>query len=470
MSKRLGMYPKSIGSNRWIWATCLVVAGLNALVYAGGNNNGGNNGNGNGNFNFNTVGGVKIDAKGIVSNTDVESKAKLRDFLKRTEKSPAGEMSEATEIRMVSLKGLEVAMREAGVKSIPELPADIRYLAGLQRIQYIFLYPEKNDIVLAGPAEGWQVNDEGVVVGVSTGRPVLRLDDLMTALQTSRNAAEGSGISVSIDPTAEGRQRYRQYMSQVRGVSPQVLTGAREAMGPQQITLTGVPTDSRFARILVAADYQMKRLAMDLQEAPISDLPSFLDLMQKRRTSVAANVMPRWWLACSYEPIAKSGDGLAYEIKGQGVKAQTEDEFVTATGNVEGTGRENPIAKRWAENMTEKYDDLSVAEPVFGELRNIMDMSVVAALIDREQMLREVNLELPLLTGKEKMKNWKWPAPTAVDTQCSFMKVGRNWVVTASGGVLVDSWGVAENQIDSPMVGLVRHQADAKGMGRWWWN
>ena len=148
----------------------------------------------------------------------------------------------------------------------------------------------------------------------------------------------------------------------------------------------------------------------------------------------------------------------------------TEDELVTAEGEVVGTGRKNPIAEQWANQMTEKYDELSVAETIFGELRNIMDMSVVGALVVREEMLRKVNLELPVLTGKVELDTPDWPTPRAVDTQCSFMKVGRNTVVTASGGVLVDSWGVADKQEESPMVGLVRTQADADGMSLWWWN
>jgi len=34
-------------------------------------------------------------------------------------------------------------------------------LAGLQRIEYVFLAPDSKDIVLAGPAEGWRVNEQG---------------------------------------------------------------------------------------------------------------------------------------------------------------------------------------------------------------------------------------------------------------------------------------------------------------------
>ncbi|MEC9147293.1 MAG: DUF1598 domain-containing protein, partial [Planctomycetota bacterium] len=265
MSKRIGMKPMSNAATCWFLKSLLVVACLSTSAFAGGNNNGGI---GNGGFNFNNVGGVKIDANGIIQNTSVEDRAKLIDFLKRSTKAPEGELGKKTEIRMVSLKGLEAAIQKANVKELYELPAEIRYLAGLQRIQYIFLYPEKNDIVIAGPAEGWEFNDEGIMVGKTTRRPVLQLTDLMTSLQTARSAGEGQGISVSIDPTQEGRQRYSQFMRQIRGLSPQVLAGARQAMGPQEIKLTGVPTNSRYARILVAADYQMKRLAMDLKEAP----------------------------------------------------------------------------------------------------------------------------------------------------------------------------------------------------------
>ncbi|MEC8305906.1 MAG: hypothetical protein VX034_14365, partial [Planctomycetota bacterium] len=144
MSKRIGMKPMSNAATCWFLKSLLVVACLSTSAFAGGNNNGGI---GNGGFNFNNVGGVKIDANGIIQNTSVEDRAKLIDFLKRSTKAPEGELGKKTEIRMVSLKGLEAAIQKANVKELYELPAEIRYLAGLQRIQYIFLYPEKNDIV-----------------------------------------------------------------------------------------------------------------------------------------------------------------------------------------------------------------------------------------------------------------------------------------------------------------------------------
>ncbi len=59
----------------------------------------------------------------------------------------------------------------------------MQYLAGLQRIDYVFVFPEAHDIVIAGPAEGFAEDGAGRTVGLTTGRPPLRLDDLMVALR-----------------------------------------------------------------------------------------------------------------------------------------------------------------------------------------------------------------------------------------------------------------------------------------------
>jgi hypothetical protein len=53
-----------------------------------------------------------------------------------------------------------------------------------ERIEYVFAYPDSHDIVLAGPAEGWTVDDRGNVVGTNSGAAVLHLVDLIAALRT----------------------------------------------------------------------------------------------------------------------------------------------------------------------------------------------------------------------------------------------------------------------------------------------
>ena len=103
-----------------------------------------------------------------------------------------------------------------------------------------------------------------------------------------RDPASGELISCSIDPTADGLVRLARAMRQRDGaVSDKKLARFEEALGPQRITLTGVPQDSHFARVLVAADFTMKRLGMNFEPAPIDGLPSYLDLLGRGGASTA---------------------------------------------------------------------------------------------------------------------------------------------------------------------------------------
>jgi hypothetical protein len=238
------------------------------------------------NFGFNqrSVGGVAVDADGILRQVTVSERNEQLRQLRQGIGQAAGELGLPAEMRKVSLRGLEAAMRDAANDPQGQVPDDVKFLAGLQRIQYILVYPEQGDIVLAGPGEGWKIDEQANIVGATTGQPVLLLEDLLIAFRTVE-AARREGISVSIDPTPEGRRNFEQFISRQTTFTPAVVPGIEQSMGPQQVSYTGIPVNTHFARVLVAADYRMKRLAMHLDKAPIEGLPSFLDLLnQKRRT------------------------------------------------------------------------------------------------------------------------------------------------------------------------------------------
>jgi len=417
-------------------------------------------------FRNQAVGGVSIDAKGVLKNPTIQDMKQLREEIEAQLDAVPDGIDTALTMRKVSLRGLEEAMRQAGTRDVAELPDEIKYVAGLQRVQYILVYPEHQDIVLVGPAEGWRVSESGAVVGKTTGRPVLHLEDLIVAMRTV-SAAEGP-MSCSIDATAEGIQAMREFTGKQRVFSPQAVQGIAKALGPQQITISGVAENSHFARVLVAADYRMKRIAMQLEESPVPELPSFLSMLQNSRVKLG-NMMPRWWIACDYEPLARSEDGLAWELRGRGARVMTEDDHIADDGTVTHTGQENPIAARWAETMTREYDALSKQDAVFGQLRNVMDISVVAALIHGENLLQRANCDIPILTGKKQdLALPSWNPPKSVDTQCSFVKRGREYLITASGGVEINPWRYASKSQVSPHVAQVRSETTGHG-DRWWW-
>ena len=392
-------------------------------------------------FGRSAVGGISIDADGVLREPAVEATQQLRHAMQDELQVVPTELGPMN-LRKISLRQLEAALQQVADRDLRKVPDEIRYLAGIQRLQYVLIYPEQQDLVLAGPGEGWVVNDQGAVVGQTTGRPVLKLEDLLVALQAVRAARE-TGISCSIDPTEEGVRAMREYVARQKSFAPAVLDGMAQSMGPQRITIAGVPDTSHFAQVLVAADYRMKRIGMQLEDSPLPELPSFLQLLSQSRVKLT-NMMPRWWLACSYEPLARSDDGLAWELRGSGVKVMTEDDYVSDQGQVAVTGKQNPIAARWAELMTQYYDQLSAKDAIFGQLRNVMDLCVIAALLDQEQLLTRAGCELPCLSGASgEFQMESWPAPKTVSTQCSVIKRGRDYLITASGGVQIDAYRYA---------------------------
>ena len=57
----------------------------------------------------------------------------------------------------------------------------------------------------------------------------------------------------------------------------------------------------------------------------------------------------------------------------------------------------NPLAQQWADNMTANYDDLSLKDTIFGQLRNCMDLAILAALIFKENLAAKAGYQLPAL-------------------------------------------------------------------------
>ena len=410
------------------------------------------------------VGGVAIDAEGVLSAPTLEDAQALQEVRRTAIEQAPADLEAWTDLRAVSLKQLEAKIAECNEQQIP-LPESVKYLAGLQRIQYVLIYPERNDIVLAGPAEGWAMDELGNVVGATSRRPVLLLDDLMVAMRTSE-ASRLEAISCSIDPTTEGVQRLRAAMSRVRRMGdPQIIKQNYEsALGPQTVSVTGVPANSHFARVMVAADFRMKRLAMNFEPAPVDNMPSFLQLMQTSRRGMKS-MMPRWWLASNYEPLSRDAEGLAWELRGPGVKCMTEEDHFGSDGKRESSTKASNAATRWAETLTERYSELADHDSAFGQLRNVMDMAVVAALIEKEELLSLAGLELPEIAEGELLTNYY--APKSVDSKVSFVKQGSNWIVSASGGVQFLPWLVADKTEQSEELGEVRQQV-LSSEGKWY--
>ena len=151
-------------------------------------------------------------------------------------------------------------------------------LAGLQRVRYVFLYPESGDVVLAGPAGGWMESPSGLV-STQSGAPVVLLADLLVIL---RRAREGKSVfGCSITPKQENLARTQEYLVRTTaqplrpGRRASWIRGIRDHLGRQRVSVFGLDPSTRAARVLVEADYHMKLVGMGLAEGVLG-LRSYL--------------------------------------------------------------------------------------------------------------------------------------------------------------------------------------------------
>jgi hypothetical protein len=172
------------------------------------------------------VSGVYVDAAGVLQTVMVGDPGDQLSNLRRGVPTAraTGAVASKTGLRRVSLARLAREV-QGHIEAGTAIPDEAHYLAGIQQIQYLFVYPEEQDLVIAGPADGWQVDESGRVVGQHTRRPVVRLDDLVVALRVfAPRSRRNTFVGCSIDQTEEGMRRFPlrracPYQSGVRGVA-----------------------------------------------------------------------------------------------------------------------------------------------------------------------------------------------------------------------------------------------------------
>ncbi|MGE0607517.1 MAG: DUF1598 domain-containing protein [Pirellulales bacterium] len=421
------------------------------------------------------VGGISIDAAGVVGRADEDAAGRLRQAWQAAlnESPDAATLNDpimrASPLRKISLRRLERALGELARHELPLTP-DLRFLAGLSQVRFVFVYPDQSDIVLAGPADGWRVDGQGNIVGQAAGLPVLHLEDLLVSLAAA-DAHPGDTLRCSIDPSPAGLLRVQKLARSRRLSADQsALTLLEETLGPQAVTIAGVPADSRFARVMLAADYRMKRLAMGFDESPIDGLPSYLDILSAAPGSSPKMATPRWWLATRYQPLLRDADGLAWELRGPGVECRTEEHRLDAAGSARQTGQAGPAAIRWAKNMTDHYAELGTRAPIFAELQGVMDLAVVAALLGDQGLYDRGGWSLPMLRDPAAIQLSEFHVPASVPSLANLTRARQATVVSVSGGVEIDPWAVLQSIEEAPELSAARQQSVPRASQRWWWD
>jgi hypothetical protein len=120
--------------------------------------------------------------------------------------------------------------------------------------------------------------------------------------------------------------------------------------------------------------------------------------------------------------------------------------------------------------MTQQFSALAVAEPVFGELQNCMELAVVSALIVKERLPEKAGNSLSALFTPGDVKTEEYAVPKQVPSQASVLQMKKGWVISVSGGVSINSWNIADKAQENNAVAEIRAKAAPKDNAAWWWN
>ena len=424
--------------------------------------------------------GVAVDAGGVL-----KSLTKGDDFggldRERAEQARASldaDLAEPSKLRKVSLSRL-IKLIDAAIGAGHGPDEAMKRLAGLTRIQYVFYYPETKDIVLAGPAEGWMQDYAGRDVGIESGQPTLGLEELVVALRAFPPHKNSNPlVYCSIDATQEGLARMQQFLSQLGqqiqpGDEQFIVDGLRESLGMQVVTVGGIPATTRFARIMVEADYRMKLIGIGLEE-PAARFNSYIDLANFG--AMARNAMCRWWFVPDYERIRVSENGLAAELVGNGVKLVGEDEIVSANGARSQAGQQNRASQRFTKGFTDKYGQLAERDPVYAQLRNCVDLLIVAALVQKNDYYGQAEMDLAALGDESVYSVENYNAPKQVETAVNYIWKGSHLATPVGGGVQIKAATALEAEHlladDKGTVEAARAEVDLSDLpaDKWWWD
>lgn len=419
-------------------------------------------------------GGIAIDANGVVSaKTNTSGSARL---LKQRAEAFQSEhlnrdVTAPSELRKVSLNRLEKACATFADRN-ESAPADMQFLAGLQRIDFVFVYPETGDLVIAGPAGGFAPDSTGRMAGIESGRPVLRLDDLLVALRTVKSAGL---IGCSIDPTQEGLAAFSNFVRRNSSpASPATIArrfqGMAAALGAQNVTVQGVAPDSHFARVLVEADYLMKMISIGRLRIPVRGFRSHLSMIP-----VGGNTMQRWWFTPLYEPFQKTPDGNAFAFSGQRVQLMSQDEQISANGQRTQTAFKRVSTEAFASQFTEKYEQVAAVAPVFAELQNLIDLAVLAALIQKEDLATKAGWQMSLFLDAKRTTVAQGQVPKTVDSSFNTRNAGRVVIGLVAGGVTIDARSLLNStplieSTDRLLTGPAAASQPTAERTHWWWD
>ena len=217
----------------------------------------------------------------------------------------------------------------------------------------------------------------------------------------------------------------------------------------------------------------MKLIGIGLEKPPV-DIRTYIGAAAP--SSVNRNAMARWYFTPNYECVRVSDDNLAMQLVGDGVKLGGADELVQADGTRVGNGVVDRASKIFQQSFSAKYPQLASQVPVYAQMRNLIDMLIVAAFIQEKDYYSQASWDLGLLGNEKILSVEVYPEPKTVETAVNAVWKGSSLMTPSGGGVDIQPLTALSSQNlqqdEDNVVHKIHERTIVEGLqaGQWWWD
>ncbi|TAK57619.1 MAG: DUF1598 domain-containing protein [Bacteroidetes bacterium] len=289
-------------------------------------------------------------------------------------------------IRAISLNRIQSLMKDSQQreKNIPELYT----LGGITKIQGYIYDDEHEDIILYGI--------------VDTNLPPLLTENFVISLRNTwlmyselrNNTRYYSNPGCSIDPQPDVLQQLSQLQNTIPKVkSNELMQQVLEqwnvvCKGEQKVRVLGIPWNTSFAKIMVDADYLMKRIVDGSMQLEIDGFKSAIDIRldsvkkameQDKPISFLEPIFNRFWFSPGRNIYTENENII--EVTQCPITLLTEEEHVTK-GIRKASGNVNMIANIFAETFTNNFHSIAHLQPIFAELEGLFRFVVLSKILN----------------------------------------------------------------------------------------
>jgi hypothetical protein len=222
----------------------------------------------------------------------------------------------------------------------------------------------ENDVLLYGrELENW---------------PGLKLTDFIENLRNVVNKEQPPYCS--LDPVQQNVVRLNNYLKNRESASDSYKI--KELLGEQVAVIGGIPAKSRHAKIMLDADYHMKKVSQGIIRLP--DIPSCLDMAVNNFGEIGWS---RFWFNNADNSPKYVGNSNILEIAECKIVVSTRGMSSTNSGDLFDSNVENPVANSFARNFSKNFLKSAQIVHVYADLENLFRLQAVLRAMDKNGVL-----------------------------------------------------------------------------------